>query len=317
MSLAPEGAYKRARMTKLVWLGVACTLVACTKAADFEGKSGNAKVSEAHVMSARPVTVAPPGVLESRVLDLEGCALEGTQITSMCPAMQTLSRELAQSAQTLPVEVAERLLAHRSPAVRVEAAALSADRTAVADAAHRERDPLVRQALVKLLADDPRIATFATDPVVGVRREVVAALAMHGSPAGTAALAHIIETDADAAVRADACRLAGNHVADSLLPLFERSTASADRELRDACMEGLSAMVLDSEGAYHLFLRRVSEGVRPWQAMSAFCPYKAGTRAAWFSVDEVRAVLAKVIQDPTTPPMSVTAARESLDTLSR
>ena len=76
-------------------------------------------------------------------------------------------------------------------------------------------------------------------------------------------------------------------------------------------------IVLESEGAYRLFLRRVSEGVRPWQAMSAFCPYKASSRPAWFSVDDVHAVLTKVVEDPTTPPMAVSAARESLDTLAR
>lgn len=304
-------------MNKLAWLGVASALVACTKA-DFDASTSNAKVSEAHVISARPVTVAPPGVLESRVLDLASCSLEGTQITSMCPAMQTLTRELAQSAQTLPADVAERLLAHASPAVRVEAAALSANRTAVADAAHRERDPRVRQALVKLLAGDPRLASFATDPSVDVRREVVAALASHATPAGTAALAHMIETDVDPSVSADACRLAGNVADDSLLPVFDHHTdRAADSQLRDACMEGLSARVLESESAYRLFLRRVSEGVRPWQAMSAFCPYKASTRPAWFSVDEVRAVLTKVVDDPATPSMAAAAARESLDTLAR
>ncbi|MGE3762810.1 MAG: HEAT repeat domain-containing protein [Kofleriaceae bacterium] len=299
------------------WLGAACALVACTKA-DFDAEvSTGAKVSEAHVMSARPVTVAPPGVLERRVLDLADCALEGPQITSMCPAMQTLSRELAQSPKTLSPAVAERLLAHSSPAVRIEAATLSANRTAVADAAHRERDPLVRQALVKLLAGDPRVASFATDPSIAVRREVVIALASHATAANTVALQHVIETDAEASVRADACRRAG--ISDSLLPLFERTTdvRSTDPELRDACMEGLSAMVLESEGAYRLFLRRVVEGVRPWQAMSAFCPYKASKRPAWFSVDEVRTVLASVIDDPATPPMAAAAARESLDTLTR
>lgn len=290
-------------------------LVACTKA-DFDERAGAAKVSEAHALAARPVTVAPPGVLESRVLDLEDCLLEGTQITSMCPAMQTLTRELASSTTTLPSEVAARLLAHRSPAVRVEAAALSADRTLVVDAAHHERDPLVRQALVKLLADDTRITTFVADPVVAVRREVVAALASHRSPANVVALAHIIDTDADHELRADACRQAGN-LLDEALPMLERMTSSRDPELRDACMEGLSAMVLDSEGAYRLFLRRVREGVRPWQALSAFCPYKASTRPAWFSVEEVREVLTTVVTDPTTSPMAVAAAHESLDTLAR
>lgn len=302
-------------MTKLVWLGVACALVACTKA-DFD-RDGNAKVSEA-AFSARPVTVAPPGMLEQRVLDLADCALEGTQITSMCPAMQSLSRHLEQSgARTLSVSIAERLLGHSAPAVRVQAAALSADRTLVADAAHRERDPIVRQAFVKLLVGDPHVARFANDPVASVRREAVRALASHATPAGAVALARIIETDADAGVRADACRLAGTIAHDSLLPMFERTTGGADPELRDACMEGLAELVLVNEAAYRLFLRRVSEGVRPWKAMSAFCPYKAHARAAWFSVDEVRSVLTKVIEDPTTPPMSIAAARESLDTLSR
>jgi hypothetical protein len=209
------------------------------------------------------------------------------------------------------------LLAHASPAVRVEAAALSANRTVVSDAAHRERDPVVRQALVTLLAGDPRITSFAADPAVAVRREVVRVLASYEVAGGAAALAHVVEADVDASVRADACRLAGNLVDDSLLPMFERTTGGSDAALRDACMEGLGAMVLESEGAYHLFLRRVAEGVRPWQAMSAFCPFKAAKRATWFSVDEVRTVLAKVVEDPTTPPMSVAAARESLDTLAR
>jgi hypothetical protein len=207
------------------------------------------------------------------------------------------------------------LLANHSPAVRVEAAALSANRTLVSDAAHRERDPVVRQALVKLLAGDPRIISFTADPVASVRREVASALASYKVAGGAAALAHIVEVDTDAGVRADTCRLAGNLGDDSLLPMFERTTGGSDAALRDACMEGLGAMVLDSEGAYHLFLRRISEGVRPWQALSAFCPFKAARRAPWFSVDEVRGVLAKVVEDPTTPPMSAAAARESLDTL--
>jgi hypothetical protein len=301
-------------MTKLAWLGVAVSLVGCTKG-DFDAGTSNAKVSEASF--DRPsVTVVPPGLLESRVLDLEDCALEGTQVTSMCPAMQTLARDVERSARLTP-DVAERLLAHRSPAVRVQAAALSANRTLVVDAAKRESDPQVRQALVKLLAGDARIASFTTDPHAGVRREVVSALASHGTPAGIVALAHVVETDSDTAVRADACRLAGNLVDDSLLPMFERTTRASDLALRDACMEGLSAMVLDSEGAYRLFLRRVTEGVRPWQAMSAFCPFKTATRPAWFSVDEVRTVLTQVVEDPTANPLSVAAARESLDTLSR
>ncbi|MFN0250008.1 MAG: HEAT repeat domain-containing protein [Kofleriaceae bacterium] len=304
-------------MTKLAWLGVALSLVACTKG-DFDANTSHAKVSEAAFdRLSTPVTVAPPGLLESRVLDLADCALEGTQVTSMCPAMQTLAREVERSARLGP-DVVERLLGHRSAAVRVQAAALSADRTLVVNAARREREPQVRQALVKLLAGDPRITSFTTDPHADVRREVVAALASHGTPAGSIALAHLIESDPDTAVRADACRLAGNLVEDSLLPMFERTTAVAsDPALRDACMEGLSTMVLESEGAHRLFLRRVVEGVRPWQAMSAFCPFKAATRPGWFSVEEVRTVLVQVIEDPTTSPLAVAAARESLDTLLR
>lgn len=300
-----------------MWLGVVCA-VGCTKA-DFERSSGNAKVSEAHVVSARPVSVAPPGVLEGRVLDLADCTLEGTQVTSMCPAMHALTDELARSPQMLSSDVAERLLAHASPAVRVEAAALSPSKELVSIAAQRERDPLVRRALVKQLAGDHRNARFMTDPSPAVRREVVAGLARRPTRTAVATIEEMIETDPDPGVRADTCRVAGGLVDDSLLPLFERVTdvRATDRDLRDACMEGLSAMVLDSEAAYRLFLRRVTEGVRPWQAMSAFCPYKASTRPTWFSVDEVRAVLGMVVEDPATSPMAVAAARESLDTLSR
>lgn len=303
-------------MTKLAWPGVvAIALAGCTRA-EFD-TDGRRQVSEAHAVSARPISVAPPNTLESRVLELAGCELEGTQITSMCPAMQRLSRELAQTEVRLAPESVDRLLGHASPAVRVEAAALSADRTVVVEAARRERDARVRHALVSLLAADPRIASFATDPSAAVRREVVAALASHATPAGMVALASVVETDVDPSVRADACRLAGGALSDALLPMFERTTTAPDRELRDACMEGLSTMVLDSEGAYRLFLRRVGEGVRPWQAMSAFCPYKAATRPAWFSVDEVRAVLTEVVADPATPAMAVAATRESLDALAR
>jgi hypothetical protein len=304
-------------MIRQAWLGAAVAISfigGCTKA-DFD--SNDRPTSYAKVGEARPVTVAPPGVLESRVLDLADCALEGTQVTSMCPAMQRLSRDVSQSKAMLAPDAAKRLLQHHAPAVRVEAGALSADRTLVVDAAHRERDPQVRQALVKLLAGDPHVAAFATDSSAAVRREVVTALATRATPAGVVALAHIVETDSDETVRADACRLAGNLADDALLPMFERTTGARAPELRDACMEGLSAMVFESEGAYRLFLRRISEGVRPWQAMSAFCPYKAATRPAWFSVDEVRAVLTAVVEDKATSPMAVAAARESLDTLSR
>ena len=333
-------------------LGLVCGLIAigaCSK--DFDQQVAGRTVVEAR-MSAPPTSIAPPGTLERRVLDLASCPLEGYQIVDTCFALRALRQELAISggSKELSLALGTHLLGHVAPAVRIEAAKLMggdiASRSAIVERARREPVPAVRQAFVRLLADEgarlPPVAQLllesADHPVAAVRREALDAItsvANRGMPGGAAKIIAMVDRDSDPSVRRAACALGGKLGDEMLVPMYATHTASAaDPELYAACMEGLVAMfhnhpVYDtaSEPAYRLFLERLAHAPRseqspPWSVMSTFCYFSHDAdldklaawkqRATWFDPNEVKRVIGSVIADKATSWMARTAAIESL-----
>lgn len=339
-------------------LSVVCAVLAlgaCAK--DFDQQVAGRKVVEArHTGTTGPVSAprgeAPAGTLERRVLDLASCQLEGYQIVDTCGAMRSLRHELAApgGSKELSLALGTRLMAHRAPAVRIEAAKLmgsdAASRLAIVDSARRETVPAVRQAYVRLLADDgarlPPVAQFllesADHPTSAVRLDALDAItspANRGMAGGAATIIAMVERDPDASVRRTACSLGGKLGDAMLVPMYTTMTATTnDPQLYAACMEGLVAMfhnhpVFDtaSEPAYRLFLERLqtqprSEQSPPWSVMSTFCYFSHDAdldklaawkqRATWFDANEVKRVITSVIQDRATSWEARTAAVESL-----
>lgn len=314
-------------------------LAACTRADEARPAS---------LAPARTVVEGGPSGLEKLVIDLETCGLEGYQITSTCPAMVALSAEIAQRRPELSIALGARLLAHRAPAVRMQAAVmLGGDgANAIVDAARRERDDRVREAMIHTLApsaaDNPRVSAFLFESTQhlspSVRAQALAALTQPASrsiPGAAARVLAMAERDPDPALRREACATGGKLGDASFVPFYERVTENAtDPELYAACMEGLVAMFHNApafdtanEAAYRLFLRRISaqprsEHAPPWQVMSAFCydsreadPAKLAlwrTTATWFDATEVKAALASVIGDRATSWKARAAAIESM-----
>ncbi len=333
-------------------LGLVCGLIAigaCSK--DFDREVAGRTVVEAR-MSAPPTSVAPPGTLERRVLDLASCQLEGSQIVDTCVAIRALRQELSVpgGSKELSLALGTSLLRHAAPAVRIEAAKLMggdvASRRAIVERARRESVPAVRQAFVRLLAEDgarmPPVAQFllesADHPSAVVRREALDAITSvenRGMPGGAAKIIAMVDRDPDPSVRRAACALGGTLGDAMLVPMYATHTGTTnDPELYAACMEGLVAMFhnhpqLDtaSEPAYRLFLERLaaqprSEQSPPWSVMSTFCYFSHDAdlgklaawklRAPWFDANEVKRVIASVITDKATSWMARTAAIESM-----
>jgi len=344
-------------MVKQLWVVCAVlALGACAK--DFEQQVAGRKVVEArHSGTTAPVMSAsrgeaPEGTLERRVLDLASCDLEGHQIVDTCRAMGSLRHELDApgGSKELSLALGTSLLRHRAPAVRIEAAKLmgsdAASRLAIVDSARRETVPAVRQAYVRLLADEgahlPPVAQFllesADHPTVAVRLDAldaITSIANRGMPGGAAKIIAMVERDPDTSVRRAACSLGGKLGDAMLVPMYATQTASLDDPQQyAACMEGLVAMfhnhpVFDtaSEPAYRLFLERLqtsprSEQSPPWSVMSTFCYFSHDAdleklaawkqRATWFDANEVKRVITGVINDKATSWEARTAAVESL-----
>jgi hypothetical protein len=241
---------------------------------------------------------------ERLVRNFETCGLEGNQVVSTCPAVQTFAAEMQGVSPEIHVKVGEKMIAHASPAVRVQAASMMRARgtlapkslDVIARVAKMERDPRVLEAFIRIAGKQAKspsgaamLLAAASHPDVGVRLDAIAMIAAvenRGMPGGAEKLVALAETDSDPRVRRAACEEAGRLGTDAVLPLYERTTANAaDVEMYASCMEGLAAMFHNhpsfdtaSEAAYRLFLRRLdavprSEHSPPWAVMSTFCYY--------------------------------------------
>ncbi|CAN5923364.1 hypothetical protein BH11MYX3_BH11MYX3_21620 [soil metagenome] len=305
-------------------------LAACTKVEDERVAPAARKPVE-----SLPSSRAVSGI-ERRVLDLAPCRLECYQITSTCPAMEALSAELRNpgSAHELSLALGSKLLMHTAPAVRLEAAALlgddAASRDAVVDAARREPEINVREAMIRILAADgarhPRVGAFLLESAQHgsseVRTQALAALTLPANrelPGAADRVLAMAERDPDPSLRQAACRAGGTLGSALWVPFYERVTATTDvPALYAACMEGVVSMFLEppsNEAAYRLFLRRVTEAPSkaPWQVMSAFCyTHEWKQRPAWFDATEVKAAMTAVITDRAASWQARAAAIESM-----
>ena len=298
-------------------------LVGCTGSGDVPT---GLKIQEGHAPAVGALGRAPSinalEPYERLVRNFETCALEGNQIVSTCPAVRTFETEMQGVSRDIAAKVGAKMIGHRSAAVRVQAASM-VHFDVLARAARTEDDPHVLEAFVRIAgkhaASDSYaqqlLITAAKHPDSGVRLDVVDALS---GPGALDMLVTLSETDADPRVRAAACTRAGTLGTDAVLPLYERTTATiGDPQLYAACMQGLAARVVESEPAYHLFLRRIaqtprSEHTPPWTVMSLFCDLPAAKRPSWLDPKEVRTVLASVIVDRAAAMQARSAAVESL-----
>jgi hypothetical protein len=293
---------------------------------------------------------------ERLILNLDGCKLERYQIDTTCGGMEALAEAIQASSSwsdraAVHAQIGARLIAHRSPAVRVKAAELLAGAAAgfdaLADAAAKETDGAVLQAFVRTGAPHGAASARVGGMLLAaadhadkdVRLQAILAIASphnKGMAGGAAKLAAIAERDPERPLRRAACEHGGRLGDAALIPLYEKLTADAsDRELYTSCMEGLVAMFHNhpsfdtaNEDAYRLFLRRITESPRsehapPWSVMSTFCyfshesdlskltAWKAQT-APWFDAAAVRKALASVVADRRAGWMARTASIESL-----
>jgi hypothetical protein len=332
-------------LVKLLLVVAVAALAGCTKVEDPQGPGASTAQKVVEPRSA-------PSGIEKLVADLESCDLEGYQITSTCLAMERLTTELAEpnGAHELSLALGAKLLGHRAPAVRLEAATMlgtdRASRDAIVDAARKEPDAHVREAMIRIIAAEgakyPRVGAFLLEstqfPVADVRAQALAALTLPASRALPGAADRVLamaERDPDPALRRAACAAGGKLGNPIFLPFYETATARTDDpELSAACMEGVVAMFHNqpafdtaNEDAYHLFLKRLAAQPRtehspPWQVMSAFCYYSHEAdldklaawkrQATWFKPAEVKAVMTAVITDRATSWQARAAAIESM-----
>jgi hypothetical protein len=301
-----------------VWLLVA--VLACGTGSD---EPVGMKIQEGRAPAVRVSAKAPPinalEPYERIVRAFEQCGLEGNQIVSTCPARLSFESEMRGVSPQIRHKVGAKMIAHASPAVRVQAAAMVTP-SVLARRAHEERDPRVLEAFVRIASkqandSDASALLFAAanHHDAGVRLDAVAAIAANPTiPGASNALVAIAESDADPHVRRAACEQAGVDA------FYERATATVtDPDFYAACMQGLAARVTASEAAYRLFLRRIGETPRtehtpPWTVMSVFCDLAPEQRPAWFDTAEVRRVLASVIADRAAGMLARSAAIESL-----
>jgi hypothetical protein len=285
------------------------------------------KVREARApviaVSAKAPAINALEPYERIVRAFDTCALEGNQIVSTCPALTAFETEMRGVSADIRAKVGGRMIDHRSPAVRVQAASM-VRMDVLARAAASERDPRVLEAFVRIAGKQARnpdagslLRVATRHPDGGVRLDAVDAIAANPNmTSGAETLVALAETDPDLRVRRAACEQAGRFSAVAVLPLFERATANVtDPSFYAACMEGLASMVNTSEPAYRLFLRRIAESPRsehtpPWTVMSIFCDIEA--RPAYVDAAEVRRVFAGVIADRRASMQARSAAIESL-----
>lgn len=320
-------------MKQLLLVSGVLALAACTRVEDERVAPAARKTVES--MESMQSMRAPSGI-EKLVVDLAPCRLEGYQITSTCPAMETLTAELRHpgTAHELSLALGGKLLVHGAPAVRLEAATLlgsdAASRDAVVDAARREPDLHVREAMIRILAADgaryPRVGAFLLDSAQHGSREIrtqaLAALTLPANrqlPGAADRVLAMAERDPDPALRQAACRVGGALGTALWIPFYERVTASSDEpELYTACMEGVVSMFLEpprNEAAYRLFLRRITESPSkaPWQVMSVFCyTHEWKQPPAWFDTMEVKTAMIAVITDRAASWQAREAAIESM-----
>ena len=323
-------------MTKLALICAGLSLVACKKVG----------TETAARRSLEPATVAaqdPFDQFASLARALEGCTLEGYQITPSCPGLRDFDAAI-KDAPAIGLRLGTWMLRSESPAVRVKGAELAP--SVITTVAEHETHTGVLQAFIRATrtrgAADPAVAKLllaaADHASAEVRLQAVAAIAAtenRGMAGGAEKLVVLAQHDSDATVRHSACELGGKLASKLFLPVYEQATADAtDPAQYTACMEGLVSMFHNhpafdtaDEAAYELFLRRLeakprSEHAPPWTVMSTFCYFSHESdldklaawklRATWFDATRVKKVLSSVIADKHASWMARSAAVESL-----
>lgn len=297
---------------------------------------------------------------EKLILGLSDCKLNGYNIDSKCAGVKALQDAMKET--TTPVKdmlgmtskLGEKLITHRSPAVRVKAANLmgsivgtaTSSQDVVVAAGAKEKDPQVLQAFIRVVGNDgaknPKVAAFlissADHAEKDVRLQAVYAISsswnkdMKGGPEKLAKLA---KDDKDMKVRQAACTYGGKLGNKAMMPVFEKFTAKEDKEMYGACMKGLIEMFFQypfyettNEAAYKLFVKRIAAphgpDAPPWTVMGEFKKYgdekneKLAAwkkKARWFKPADLKKALMGVVADKKTNWMARTGAVESLEGL--
>ncbi len=293
---------------------------------------------------------------EKLILDHATCEVkDGGNIDPKCPAVVAL-REAMSGGQALrnlaggAAEIGKKHLGHASPAVRIKAAGLlssvfgtsNESQDLVVEAAKKETDVGVLQALIGTVSNDGaknakvgELLLWAADHAdANVRKKAIYALSSTWNrelAGGPEKLIALMESDADADVRATACKYAGKLGDAKFVPSYTRLTADgADAELRASCMEGLIQMWWSypfhenaNEDAYKLTLALLGKKPRTdkdphWTLPGTFRSRNEDKFAnwqaknTWYKADELKAVLIDIIDDPNAKWMARTGAVDSL-----
>jgi len=279
---------------------------------------------------------------EKLIVDHAACEVKPTgDIDYQCPAVKAL-QEATSGGQALKdlaggqAALGQKLIGHESPAVRIKAAGLmgsmmgtkAESQDAIVDAAMKETHPGVLKALLRTVSNDgaknPKVAGLllwaADHSDTLVRTNAIYALSstwnreMAGGPEK---LITLMESDADAKVRATACEYAGKLGDAKFMPSYEKLTADAsDVDLLAACTKGLIQMWWSypfhenaNEDAFNLTLKLLGDKPRTdknpnWtipglfrsKAADAFANWRA--KNPWYDESKLQAVLVDIIKDP-------------------
>lgn len=293
-------------------LGAGLLIVAtgCKKGDDGAAASASAAASAAPAESDAPLTLEQYETLLTALSSCKAVESESSyygSVESSCPALKALhaarSKKNAMkniSGKTGPLT--RKLLEHKSPAVRVQAAGMvqsllgtsKDNQKAVVDLAKNEKDIAVLKALIHAIANDGKrnpdvgstLLSLAAHENAHVRATAAVGISSSwnkGMPGGVEKLIQLMERDPDPLTRQAACAYAGQHDDDRLIPVYTKLTAPrADADLAAKCFGGLLKMWASyplfsnaNEKAYKLTLKLLFQKPRtdklpPWTTMGTF-----------------------------------------------
>lgn len=279
------------------------------KADDDEGgptEVAKVKIDEVRdlVKEGEPISAAQ---YEKLVLAHADCEVTDSGIDAKCEAVKVMRESMNRSQLAKDVlggntGLGQKLIGHRSPAVRIKAAQMMGSMLGTAkssqkilvEAAEKEKHPAVLTAIVRTIRNDGAknadvgklLLTLADHDDPKIRKEAVYALSSTWNrelDGGPEKLIAMMEGDADADVRKAACEYAGKLGDDKLFAPYQKLLQSRDDgDLWGKCFQGLVAMWADyplygnaHPGAHQLTLKLLestprTDKVPPWAAMSTF-----------------------------------------------
>lgn len=302
------------------------TATAKASASATASASASATAAATAAPSGSAQADAPPLTIEQYeqlIVAMSSCAAKETEssyygyIDSACEAYKAFNAARSKKDATKNLgdtgPLARKLLAHESPAVRIQAAGMTEslfgtskdNQTSLLDAARKEKDVAVIKAMIHAMWNNG-----ARNPEVG---KLLLELAKHENPRVRATagvgissswnkgmegavdkMIELMEKDPELSVRKAVCAYAGAHGDDKLVAVYDRLTGpKADPDLAAECWTGVLKMWASyplwenrNEKAYKLTLKLLAakprtEKLPPWTAMGTFESLGKASGSSW------------------------------------